>query len=190
MRIVLFAAFALLLSLSACNKKTNAKKPEPQKGKVVVREHGATNTQQSSATPAAPAVGTQLATDLALIKDYIKTNKLKKVEQTASGIHYLIENPGSGARPNIKSTVKCHYKGTLLDGTEFDSSYKRNAPIDFPLMGVIKGWQEAIPLLAKGGKGKFIIPSELAYGSKQMGALIKPNSVLVFDVELLDVINK
>ncbi len=185
MRIFLLAAIAIVVTLSACNKKANTQKTTPQKGKVVVREHGATNTQGSTATP--PAAGSQAEKDQLLINDYLKTNKLKKLKQTASGIHYLIENPGSGARPTLKSTVKCHYKGTLLDGTEFDSSYKRNAPIDFPLMGVIKGWQEAIPLLAKGGKGKFIIPSELAYGDKQMGALIKPNSVLVFDVELLDV---
>lgn len=173
-----------MFSLSACTKKTTAQKETP-KGKVVVKEHGTTNTTTALPTPAA---GSQLETDLKLIKDYIKTNKLKKVEHTASGIHYIIENPGSGAKPTINSTVKCHYKGTLLDGTEFDSSYKRNAPIDFPLKGVIKGWQEAIPLLAKGGKGKFIIPSELAYGNRAAGAAIKPNSVLVFDVELLDVV--
>jgi FKBP-type peptidyl-prolyl cis-trans isomerase len=181
-KLFLLTALVAILGFSACNKKTSTQKTPPPKGKVVVKDHTTT-----APAPAATATSSQLETDLKLIKEYIKANNLKKVESTASGIHYVIENPGSGAKPTLKSTVKCHYKGTLLDGTEFDSSYKRNAPIDFPLTGVIKGWQEAIPLLAKGGKGKFIIPSELAYGSKQVGASIKPNSVLVFDVELLDV---
>lgn len=104
---------------------------------------------------------------------------------TESGIHYVITQEGSGDFPNKKSQVKAHYAGTLLDGTPFDSSYDRGEPLSFGLNQVIVGWQEAIQLLQKGSKGTFIIPSDLAYGSRNMG-VIQPNSVLVFDIELVD----
>lgn len=127
------------------------------------------------------------AREEAKIKKYMTENSLTDFQKTDSGIYYKIDKPGKGdARPNRKSFVKAHYRGTLLDGTEFDSSYKRNKPLDFKLGGVIRGWQEAIPLLGKGGKGTFIIPSELAYGKRGAGAQIGPNTVLRFDIELLD----
>jgi FKBP-type peptidyl-prolyl cis-trans isomerase FkpA len=119
------------------------------------------------------------------IADYVAKKGLK-AQKTPSGIFYVIEKAGSGKNPTIDSKVKVHYRGTLLDGSEFDSSYKRNEPIEFPLSGVIKGWQEAVPLLKPGGKGTFIIPSELAYGARALPG-IPANSVLVFDVELLEV---
>jgi len=106
---------------------------------------------------------------------------------TDSGIYYVLENPGEGdARPDRTSQIVAHYKGTLLNGKKFDSSYDRNDPLRFPLGRVIQGWQEAIPMMGKGGKGTFIIPSGLAYGARGAGADIGPNSVLRFDIELLD----
>jgi len=108
-------------------------------------------------------------------------------EKTASGIYYQIDPPGTGGHPNLNSKIKCHYKGTLLDGREFDSSYKRKRPLEFTLGQVIAGWQESIPLLEKGGKGTFIVPSRLAYGhNAPPRSIITPNSVLIFEVELLD----
>jgi FKBP-type peptidyl-prolyl cis-trans isomerase len=128
----------------------------------------------------------QNAIDAKLIDEYIIQNKLKTVK-TASGLHYIIEQKGNGKFPQSSSTVKVHYKGTTLDGNVFDSSYDRNEPIEFPLNRVIKGWQEGILLMDIGSKGKLIIPSTNAYGSQSPSPAIKPNSVLVFDVELLDV---
>lgn len=119
------------------------------------------------------------------IIDYAIANKLK-VESTDSGIHYIISKKGNGEKPSASSKVKAHYKGTLLDGTKFDSSYDRGEPLDFRLSQVIKGWQEAILLLDKGGKGTFLIPSDLAYGTRGAGGLIPANATLVFDIELVD----
>ena len=109
-------------------------------------------------------------------------------EKTASGLFYKIETPGTGATPGQGQNVSVHYKGSLLDGTVFDSSYKRNAPIDFPLgVGqVIKGWDEGIALLSKGAKATFIIPADLGYGSAGAGGVIPPNTTLKFEVELVD----
>jgi FKBP-type peptidyl-prolyl cis-trans isomerase len=122
--------------------------------------------------------------------DKIIQNFLKKkgidASKTESGIYYQITKEGNGESPNIGSNVKTHYKGMLLDGKVFDSSYDRGQPLDFPLANVIPGWQQAIPLLSKGGKGTFYIPSGLAYGTRGAGGVIPPNAVLVFEVELLD----
>ena len=127
----------------------------------------------------------QLKIDIEKIDTYLTANKLE-AEKTESGIHYIITKKGKGKNPTIDNKVKVHYKGTLLDGTEFDSSYKRNQPAEFPLKGVVKGWQEGIPLLKEGGKGTLIIPSALAYGPQGRPS-IPPNSVLVFEVELLNI---
>jgi FKBP-type peptidyl-prolyl cis-trans isomerase len=131
-------------------------------------------------------VAAQNALDATLIKDYIIANKLV-AKSTASGLHYVIEKTGNGKHATTASTVKVHYLGTVLDGTKFDSSYDRGQPIEFPLANVIKGWQEGIPLIEEGGKGKLIIPSSIAYGAQSPTPVIKPNSVLVFDVEVLEV---
>ncbi|HRI29346.1 MAG TPA: FKBP-type peptidyl-prolyl cis-trans isomerase [Chitinophagales bacterium] len=128
----------------------------------------------------------QARIDAELITKFVADNKLT-AKSTESGIFYVVEKEGKGANPTIDNTVKVHYKGTLLNGTTFDSSYDRGEPIEFPLRAVIRGWQEGIPLLKPGGKGKLIIPSGLAYGPQQVGPTISPNSVLVFDVELLEV---
>ena len=109
-------------------------------------------------------------------------------KKTATGLFYKIETPGAGASPNQGQNVSVHYKGSLLDGTVFDSSYKRNEPIDFSLgVGqVIKGWDEGIALLSKGAKATFIIPADLGYGSAGAGGVIPPDATLQFEVELVD----
>jgi len=122
----------------------------------------------------------------AAIQDYAAKNNLK-LEQTDRGVYYVIEKKGTGTvHPTIASTVKCHYHGTLLDGTVFDSSVERGEPIEFPLGRVIPGWQDGIPVLTEGAKGKFIIPSAMGYGARPAGK-IPPHSVLVFDVELIEI---
>ena len=125
--------------------------------------------------------------DVEKIEKYLKENKLK-AKETESGLYYIIEQKGKGAQAEAGKTVSVHYKGTLLDGTKFDSSYDRSEPIEFKLgVGqVIKGWDEGIALLKEGSKGKLLIPSELAYGSRSAGK-IPPYSVLIFDIELMDV---
>ncbi|KJD33429.1 peptidylprolyl isomerase [Tamlana nanhaiensis] len=109
--------------------------------------------------------------------------------KTESGLRYQIIQEGNGKKAEKGKTVSVHYKGQLADGTVFDSSYKRNAPIDFPLgMGqVISGWDEGIQLLKVGDKARLVIPSHLGYGSRGAGGVIPPNATLVFDVELMDV---
>ena len=110
-------------------------------------------------------------------------------ETTDSGLRYQIIQKGTGAKAEKGKTVSVHYKGSLTDGTVFDSSYKRNAPIDFALgMGqVIAGWDEGISLLNVGSKARFVIPSDLGYGSSGAGGVIPPDATLIFDVELMDV---
>ncbi len=109
------------------------------------------------------------------------------VTTTASGLQYEVLKMGDGAKPVATDKVKVHYRGTTLDGTEFDSSYKRGQPISFPLNGVIKGWTEGVQLMPVGSKFKFYIPSNLAYGENGAGATIAPNSTLIFEVELLGI---
>ena len=110
------------------------------------------------------------------------------MEQTDSGLYYKINREGSGDHPSKGKNVSVHYRGMLLDGTVFDSSYQRNKPIVFPLgMGqVIKGWDEGIALLKRGSSARLVIPSELAYGSRGAGGIIPPNASLIFEVELVD----
>ena len=119
---------------------------------------------------------------------FLKANAYKPgVKTTSSGLQYLVLEEGKGKSPKATDTVLVHYKGNLLDGTEFDSSYKRNEPISFPLNGVIPGWTEGVQLMKEGGKVRLFIPSNLAYGSRGAGGVIPPDSTLVFDIELLKV---
>jgi FKBP-type peptidyl-prolyl cis-trans isomerases 1 len=118
---------------------------------------------------------------------FLAENKTKEgVVTTASGLQYKIITKGTGEIPTADSKVKVHYKGTLLDGTEFDSSYKRNEPATFGAGQVIKGWTEALTLMPVGSKWELYIPSDLAYGSRDAGP-IKPFSTLIFEVELLSI---
>src|SRR5260221_5333406 len=114
--------------------------------------------------------------------------KKEGVKTTASGLQYKILKEGTGKRPKATDTVKVHYRGTLLDGTEFDSSYKRGEPIEFPLNRVIPGWTEGVQLAKEGGKIQLFIPSKLAYGeSGTPGGPIGPNEALIFEIELIQV---
>ena len=105
----------------------------------------------------------------------------------ADGILYRVLKTGTGPRPTSDKTVECNYRGTLVDGTEFDSSYKRNESMTFPLTNVIRGWQEIIPMMPVGSKWEVVIPAELAYGDRGSGELITPASTLVFEIELLSI---
>ncbi len=109
------------------------------------------------------------------------------VHTTPSGLQYKVLSEGTGKSPNATDTVLVHYRGTLLDGTEFDSSYKRNAPIEFGLDQVIAGWTEGVQLMKEGAKYHFVIPSDLAYGRRGAGGVIGPDETLIFEVELLKV---
>ncbi len=119
---------------------------------------------------------------------FLAANKTKEgVKTLPSGLQYKVIKAGNGPTPGPTDTVKAHYKGTLLDGTVFDSSYDRGKPETFPVNGVIKGWTEALQLMKVGDKWQLFIPANLAYGEHGAGSDIGPNAVLVFDVELLDV---
>ena len=111
----------------------------------------------------------------------------KGAVKTPSGLVYLSLKEGTGNSPWATDTVKVNYRGTLIDGTEFDSSYKRQQPAEFVLNKVIKGWTEGLQKMKPGGKARLVCPPSLAYGEKGAGAVIPPNAVLVFEVELLDV---
>lgn len=119
---------------------------------------------------------------------FLAENKKKEgVKTTASGLQYKVLKEGTGAAPKETDTVVTNYKGTLLDGTEFDSSYKRNEPATFPVNRVIKGWTEALQLMKPGSKYQLFIPAVLAYGERGAGRDIGPNSTLIFEVELLSI---
>jgi FKBP-type peptidyl-prolyl cis-trans isomerase FklB len=134
--------------------------------------------------------------DKLLYKDYITENEafLTKnkeksgVTVTSSGLQYEVIKMGTGPKPTQNSTVKVHYVGTLIDGTEFDSSIKRKESAQFPVSGVIPGWTEALQLMPVGSKFKLFIPQNLAYGANQAGDIIKPFSTLIFEVELLEIV--
>jgi FKBP-type peptidyl-prolyl cis-trans isomerase FklB len=116
-----------------------------------------------------------------------KNAKEKGVVVTASGLQYKIIEAGKGKSPSSEDKVVAHYTGKLLDGTVFDSSHDRGEPATFPVSGVIKGWQEALPMMKEGGKWQLIIPANLAYGERGAGAKIGPNEALMFDIELVSI---
>jgi len=119
-----------------------------------------------------------------------KNAKEKGVITTKSGLQYKVITSGSGEIPTADDTVITHYKGTLIDGREFDSSYKRGQPATFPVLGVIKGWTEALQLMRVGDKWELFIPSNLAYGPSTRSELIQANSALIFELELLEIKSK
>jgi FKBP-type peptidyl-prolyl cis-trans isomerase FkpA len=128
-------------------------------------------------------------------KDYAALNKAEiekyiadkgwTAKSTASGLYYVIDEPGSAQRPVASSTITIHYVGTLTDGTKFDSSRDRGLPFKSTLNGLVEGWKEGIPYFGKGGKGKLLLPGSLGYGSSGSGS-IPGNAVTIFDIELID----
>ncbi len=117
-----------------------------------------------------------------------KNRENEEVVCLESGLQYQIITQGSGVKPQLSDQVKCHYHGTLIDGTIFDSSVRRNEPAVFPVSGVIAGWVEALQLMNTGSKWRLFIPPHLAYGENGAGGSIGPNSTLIFDVELLEIV--
>jgi FKBP-type peptidyl-prolyl cis-trans isomerase FklB len=136
--------------------------------------------------------------NLVLYKDYIAENEAflvknkerSEITVTASGLQYEVIRMGTGPKPTTDNVVKVHYAGTLIDGTEFDSSYKRGEPAVFPLSGVIPGWTEALQLMPVGSKFRIYLPQSIAYGANAAGDQIKPYSTLIFDVELLEIVKE
>ena len=130
----------------------------------------------------------KIAATLKAGQEFLAANKNEEgVVELPSGLQYKILKEGTGEKPTASNTVKCHYHGTLIDGTVFDSSVQRGTPAKFPLNMVIKGWTEGVQLMPEGSKWRFFIPPQLGYGDRQVSALIAPNSTLIFDVELLEI---
>jgi len=139
----------------------------------------ARDTEKMAAEAAQNAVASQ---------KYLEQNSQKKdVVTTASGLQYRVLSKGEGPSPKADSTVDVHYRGTLVDGTEFDSSYSRGEPATFPVSNVIPGWTEALQLMKEGGTWEIVIPAELAYADQGAPPVIPPGSALIFEVELLKV---
>lgn len=161
----------------ALNKEAPALSPDEMQAVVMARREQEMQAQRARAEEAKAAGEAFLA----------ENGEREGVVTTDSGLQYEVLTEGEGEQPTVKDTVVVHYRGTLLDGTEFDSSYGRDAPATFPLEGIIKGWQEALQLMKTGGKWKVFIPSELAYGASGAGGRIGPNETLIFEIELLEI---
>jgi len=166
---------------------------EAKKGNPVLSEESARNILMAYVNK---RQARQTELDRAASKDYIDANEgfLAKnkekpgVNVTLSGLQYEVVTMGTGPKPTRDNVVKVHYTGKLIDGTEFDSSYKRNSPAQFPVGGVIPGWTEGLQLMPAGSKFIFYIPEKLGYGSRGAGDAIKPFSTLIFEVELLEIV--
>ena len=162
-----------------------------KKGAVVSVEDARTYVETHTEAIKAKALEAKYGENKAAGIKFLEENKTKEgVITTESGLQYKVIKVGKGEIPTKESSVKVNYKGTLIDGTEFDSSYKRNAPATFRADQVIKGWTEALTMMPVGSKWELYIPQELAYGSRETGGLIKPFSTLIFEVELLEIEKK
>jgi FKBP-type peptidyl-prolyl cis-trans isomerase len=134
---------------------------------------------------------TKMAEDLEKGRDFLKDNAAREgVQVSESGLQYLVIEEGDGERPGETDVVRVHYEGTLIDGTVFDSSRSRGVPAEIPLDAVIPGWAEGLQLMHTGGRSTLYVPSELGYGEWGAGEIVPPNSVLIFDVELLDIVRE
>ena len=176
-------AFKILISISflflfACNVDNNDGTGKKNK----VDEDALINRLSADLIPNARTQGEK---DQNIIVSYCMDNMLD-MRRTKSGLYYQILKEGEGNFPTPSTKVSTHYTGKLLDGTTFDSSHKRGVPLEFQLGQVIKGWQEGLQMLRPGGKGVFLIPSGLAYGKRGFGKLIPANTVLLFEVELME----
>ena len=160
-------------------------------GAVVSVEDARTYVETHTEAIKAKALEAKYGENKAAGIKFLEENKTKEgVITTESGLQYKVIKAGNGEIPTKESSVKVNYKGTLIDGTEFDSSYKRNAPATFRADQVIKGWTEALTMMPVGSKWELYIPQELAYGSRETGGFIKPFSTLIFEVELLEIEKK
>ena len=160
-------------------------------GAVVSVEDARTFVETHTEAIKAKALEAKYGENKAAGEKFLAENKTKEgVITTESGLQYKVIKEGKGEIPTKESSVKVNYKGTLIDGTEFDSSYKRNAPATFRADQVIKGWTEALTMMPVGSKWELYIPQELAYGSRETGGQIKPFSTLIFEVELLEIEKK
>ena len=149
-----------------------------------------TNFQQQMMAKQTAKRTKEAAENLTKGKAFLEQNKAKEgVKVLPSGLQYKVITEGTGKIPTADDKVKTHYQGTLLDGTEFDSSYKRNQPAEFGVKGVIKGWTEALQLMKEGAKWELYIPADLAYGERGRPG-IPPNAVLIFQIELLEIVKQ
>lgn len=149
-----------------------------------------TNFQQQMMAKQTAKRAKEAAENLAKGKAFLEQNKAKEgVKVLPSGLQYKVIKEGTGKIPTADDKVKTHYQGTLTDGTEFDSSYKRNQPAEFAVKGVIKGWTEALQLMKEGAKWELYVPADLAYGERGRPG-IPPNSVLIFQIELLEIVKQ
>ncbi len=149
----------------------------PDEAERIIQEHLRGIQAQQGA--AAKAAGEKFLADNA---------KQEGVTTLPSGLQYKIITPAAGAIPALKDTVRCHYEGRFIDGTVFDSSYRRGTPAEFPVSGVIAGWVEALQMMPVGSKWQLYIPSALAYGEHGAGSSIGPNETLIFDIELIGIL--
>jgi len=148
-----------------------------------------TSYQQEMQMQQMAKMAAEAAKNEKLSQEFLTENGKKDgVVTLPSGLQYKIIKAGTGAKPAVDSKVQVHYRGSLVDGTEFDSSYKRGEPASFPVNGVISGWTEALQLMKEGAKWQLVIPSDLAYGENGAPPMIPPNATLVFDVELLKIL--
>ena len=159
-----------------------------EKGGLMTMEQAQTYTQTAMEAIKAKAMEEKYADNKAAGEKFLAENKTKEgVKTTPSGLQYKVITEGKGAIPADTCKVKVNYKGTLIDGTEFDSSYKRNEPATFRANQVIKGWTEALTMMPVGSKWELYIPQELGYGGRETGGQIKPFSTLIFEVELVGI---
>jgi FKBP-type peptidyl-prolyl cis-trans isomerase FklB len=161
-------------------------------GKTLLTEEEATAVLAKLRTEMQAKAKEQEANNKKKGVEFLAANKSKEgVVTLPSGLQYKIITPGTGPKPTASDTVTCNYRGTLINGTEFDSSYKRNEPASFPVSGVIKGWTEALQLMGVGSKWQLFIPADLAYGARGTpNGPIGPDSTLIFEVELLSIKEK
>jgi FKBP-type peptidyl-prolyl cis-trans isomerase FklB len=147
---------------------------ETVRGEVQAKQHAKMQSESAANTKA----GTEFLAENA---------KKPGVKTTASGLQYKVLKPGTGRTPSLHDTVKVNYKGSLIDGTVFDSSIARGEPVTFPVNGVIAGWTEALQMMKEGAEWEVYVPANLAYGERGAGGVIGPNSVLIFDIQLIDI---
>jgi len=182
-RLVFIVLICFFLT-SACNNS-----PPPTNAVIVKKSEDEDNLLFSLAAELIANPKTQAEKDKNKIINYIMDQGIE-VEATASGLYYQLIEPGSGTLAKWGDWVTVHYKGYTLDGQVFDSSYKKGKPIEFYIGNMIPGWNEGLELMRSGGKALFVVPSALGYGEKGFGKVIAPNTVLVFEVDLLKVTQK